>query len=58
MTGTLIDLSLHEMQAGLRSGDFSSEDLVRAFLQRIHEVELRVRAFVTLLEAESICAAS
>jgi aspartyl-tRNA(Asn)/glutamyl-tRNA(Gln) amidotransferase subunit A len=57
MTGALIDLSLHEMQAGLRGGDFSSEDLVRAFLQRIHEVELRVRAFVTLLEAESIGAA-
>lgn len=53
MTRPLIDLTLREMQAGLRSGEFSCEDLVNAFLDRIREVEPKVHAFVTLLDEEA-----
>jgi aspartyl-tRNA(Asn)/glutamyl-tRNA(Gln) amidotransferase subunit A len=57
MSTHLIDFSLTEMQKGLREGNFSSEELVRAFQQRIAEVEPQVHAFVTLLEKESLQAA-
>lgn len=57
MTAALIDLDLHQMQTGLRKGEFSSAELVQTFLQRIYEVEPRVHAFVTLLEEEALIAA-
>jgi len=43
-------LSLFEMQAGLRNGEFSCSELLEAHLQRIHALEPRIHAFITLVE--------
>ncbi len=43
---SLTDLSLSQMQAGLKSGEFSSRDLVRAALDRIEKLEPSLHAFL------------
>ncbi|PKN92572.1 MAG: Asp-tRNA(Asn)/Glu-tRNA(Gln) amidotransferase GatCAB subunit A, partial [Chloroflexi bacterium HGW-Chloroflexi-5] len=50
MSGDLTLLSIFEMQAGLRAGDFSCTELLEAHLQRIHDLEPRIHAFITLVE--------
>lgn len=50
MNPDLTLLSLIEMQAGLRSGEFSCSELLEAHLQRIHALEPRIHAFITLVE--------
>ena len=57
MNSPLIELSLQEMREGLRRGTFSSTEMVQAFLDRIHAVEPKVHAFVTLLADEALKAA-
>ena len=42
----------------LRDGDVTSEQLTRAVLQRVVELDDRVRAFVTVTEAEALAAAA
>lgn len=42
----LTDLGLTQMQAGLRSGEFSSRDLVQAALDRISRIEPSLHAFL------------
>lgn len=50
MSADLTFLSIFEMQAGLRAGDFSCTELLEAHLQRIHIFEPRIHAFITLVE--------
>lgn len=50
MNPDLTLLSLFEMQAGLRSGEFSCSELLETHLQRIHTLEPRIHAFITLVE--------
>jgi aspartyl-tRNA(Asn)/glutamyl-tRNA(Gln) amidotransferase subunit A len=50
MNADLTLLSLFEMQAGLRSGEFSCSELLEAHFQRIHALEPRIHAFITLVE--------
>lgn len=50
MNTDLTLLSLFEMQAGLRVGNFSCIELLEAHLQRIHTLEPRIHAFITLVE--------
>ena len=51
-------LSLADAAAGLRDGRHSSQQLVRAALDRIAAVDERVRAFVTVTEEQALAAAA
>lgn len=53
MNRDLTNLSIFEMQSGLRTGDFGCLDLVDAHLKRIHELEPRIHAFITLVEDQA-----
>ena len=53
MSTSLIDLSTIQMIAGLRSGQFSSRELVKACFDRIDAVEPRVRAYLTLIPEQA-----
>ena len=44
----LTDLTVLEMLAGLRQGDFSSLELTRAHIAQVDALEPRLQAFVTL----------
>jgi aspartyl-tRNA(Asn)/glutamyl-tRNA(Gln) amidotransferase subunit A len=44
----LIDLSLAQMGRLLREGEFSSQELTRAFIERIERLEPDLHAFITL----------
>ena len=48
MADGLFNLTIHEARELLESGQVSSQDLTRAALERIEEVESRVGAFVTV----------
>ncbi len=50
MSTDLTRLSIFEMQAGLRAGAFSCSELLEAHLLRIHALEPRIHAFITLAE--------
>jgi aspartyl-tRNA(Asn)/glutamyl-tRNA(Gln) amidotransferase subunit A len=58
MSTDLTLLSLFEMQAGLRTGDFSSLELLQSHLDRIHLLEPRIHAFITLAEESARAAAN
>jgi len=47
-------LTAHEVVEGIRRREFTAEDCVAAVLERIHEVEGRIHAYVTILEEEAI----
>ncbi|NMC84789.1 MAG: Asp-tRNA(Asn)/Glu-tRNA(Gln) amidotransferase subunit GatA [Anaerolineaceae bacterium] len=47
MSTNFLDLTLAEMLAGLRSGEFSSRELTQAALERIQTVEPAVHAFLS-----------
>jgi aspartyl-tRNA(Asn)/glutamyl-tRNA(Gln) amidotransferase subunit A len=47
----LTELSLKEMQAGLREGQFSSRELVKAALERIEQLEPSLHAFLHVSES-------
>jgi aspartyl-tRNA(Asn)/glutamyl-tRNA(Gln) amidotransferase subunit A len=53
MNRDLTSLSVFEMQNGLRAGEFGCLDLIDAHLQRIHELEPRLHAFITLVEDQA-----
>jgi aspartyl-tRNA(Asn)/glutamyl-tRNA(Gln) amidotransferase subunit A len=44
----LIELSLAQMRQSLRGGEFSSQELTKAFLERIDRLEGDLHAFITL----------
>ncbi|MGB5339111.1 MAG: Asp-tRNA(Asn)/Glu-tRNA(Gln) amidotransferase subunit GatA [Gammaproteobacteria bacterium] len=46
--------SLVELAAGLRSGAFSSEELTRACLDRIHAHDAQLNTFITVTEATAL----
>jgi aspartyl-tRNA(Asn)/glutamyl-tRNA(Gln) amidotransferase subunit A len=48
MMPALTDLSLLQAISGLRQGDFSSQELVQACLDRIHRVDPLLQAFLSL----------
>lgn len=54
---TLTDLGAAEAAAAIRRGDLSSEELVRACLQRISTLDPRVRAFVDFRPEEALARA-
>ncbi len=54
MNYDLTNLSIFEMRAGLRSGDFTCTDLVNAHLDRIHSFECKIHAFITLAEESAL----
>ena len=49
--------SLVELAAGLRAGDFSSEELTRACLARITEYDAALNSFITVAEEQALSAA-
>jgi len=49
--------SLVELAADLRSGVYTSEELTRACLQRIHSHDERLNSFVTVTDAQALAAA-
>jgi aspartyl-tRNA(Asn)/glutamyl-tRNA(Gln) amidotransferase subunit A len=53
----LHDLTIHEAAAKLRARDFSSEELTRAVLDRIAQVEPKVRAFIAVDEDHALAMA-
>ncbi|KZT56007.1 amidase signature enzyme [Calocera cornea HHB12733] len=50
----LLDASIAELQAGLEKGDFTSVDLVKAYLARIEEVNLRGPTLRAVLETNPV----
>ncbi len=48
MNDALIPLSVPQMIAGLRSGQFSSRELVATFLERIEKVDGKVHSYLTV----------
>jgi aspartyl-tRNA(Asn)/glutamyl-tRNA(Gln) amidotransferase subunit A len=49
--------SLVELAAGLRDGQFSSEELTRACLERIRRFDAELNCFISVTEAEAMAAA-
>lgn len=54
MSETLTGLSVHQMLAGLRSGDFTCRELMQAHIDRIAALEPRIHAFITLNLEQSL----
>ncbi len=50
----LTDLTLSQMQAGMRGGEFSSRDLVQAALERISKLEPSLHAFLQVAGSSAI----
>jgi len=48
MNDHLTSLSVKQMLAGLRAGDFSCRELMSAHLERINQLEPQLHAFITL----------
>jgi len=57
MTNDLISLSIPNMLAGMRSGQFSSRELTEAFLKRLDAVEPKVHAFLSLTPESALAQA-
>jgi len=57
MTANLIDLSLIQIRAGLRFGEYSCVDVMQAFIDRIDAINPQVHAFITLLPEDALKAA-
>ena len=50
----LLYLTVQEIGENLRAKEFSSEELTRAYLERIDETEERVHAYLSVLGDEAI----
>lgn len=57
MSVDLTRLSIFEMQTGLRAGDFTCVELLEAHLLRIHLLEPKIHAFITIAEESAKAAA-
>ena len=53
----LTDLSLTGAAKGLKNGDYSSRELTQAYLDRIEELDQKIRAFLTLTPDEALAQA-
>ena len=53
----LTDLSLIQAVHLMRKGEISSEELTRAYLERIHSLEPMLHAFITLIPEKALEAA-
>jgi aspartyl-tRNA(Asn)/glutamyl-tRNA(Gln) amidotransferase subunit A len=53
----LVDLPLAQMGQSLRNGEFSSQELTRAFLARIERLEPQIHAFITLTPEQALALA-
>jgi aspartyl-tRNA(Asn)/glutamyl-tRNA(Gln) amidotransferase subunit A len=51
---TLYSLTIHQARQGLRAGTFSSVELTRAFLSRIHALNPQLHAFLTMNDEEAL----
>jgi len=49
--------SLVELSAGLRQGEFSSEELTRNCLERVRKLDGQLNSFITVTEAQALAAA-
>ena len=49
--------TLSELAAGLRAGDFSSEELTQAMLDRVAALDSKLNSFITITRAEALAAA-
>ena len=50
----IIDLTVHELKEKLEKKELTSEEITKAYIDRINEKEKDVDAFVTTLENEAI----
>lgn len=50
----LFELTVHELQQRLASGEASSQEIVKSIFARINEVENKVKAFITLTEEDAL----
>ena len=50
--------SISELGAGLRAGEFSSDELTRCFLKRISDYDAQLNSIITLTEEEALAAAA
>ena len=57
MTPDLTRLSVFEMQSGLRAGEFTCTELLSSHFQRIHALEPKLHAFITLMEDQAMACA-
>ncbi|MBP9041173.1 MAG: Asp-tRNA(Asn)/Glu-tRNA(Gln) amidotransferase subunit GatA [Anaerolineaceae bacterium] len=57
MTSPLTSLTVTEMLAALRAGDFSCRELMTAHLERIQELEPKLHAFISLYPERALVAA-
>ena len=46
--------TIAQLAAGLRNGEFSSEELTRAYLDRIAQYDDSLNSFITVCEAEAL----
>ena len=53
----MLQMSISQLAAGLRAGDFSSEELTRTYLERIRRLDEKLNAVLTLTEASALEAA-
>ncbi len=53
-TQHLTDLSIHELHGLLTGGEVSSEEVTRAYLARIAQVDPRVKAYITVTEEQAL----
>ena len=51
------DKTVAELAAGLRQGEFSSEELTRACLERVAALDGRLNSFITVTQEQALAAA-
>ena len=54
----MIDYSITELSNALRSGKFSSVELVQHYLQRIEAIDPQLNSFITITEQQALAAAA
>jgi aspartyl-tRNA(Asn)/glutamyl-tRNA(Gln) amidotransferase subunit A len=50
----LIDIPVHELSEKLHSGEISSLELTRSYLDRIYQVENKIHAYINIFEKKSL----
>lgn len=53
----LYELTLHELQEKLRKKEISSEEIVKSVFSRIHQVEDKIKSFITINEDSALAKA-
>ncbi len=57
MDKNLNELNIEEVISGLKSGEFTSEEVTLACLERIHALDEKIKAFVTLTQERALAEA-